>query len=147
MATVSTNIDIGEIIALGGDPSMPIDVIEVETWSTYEATITRIRAIVERDVIEVSGTAKRSPQDKYDPKVGMLLATSRAYYSLAQAVYKRVNGHVDHNDHIKQMRPQQLERSAIWHEKVIADKGMDTVMQDTAFRAAAHAEDTEDIRT
>lgn len=115
MATVSTNVDVDELSKLGADATMPSSIIEVDHIVTYEAAITRILAIIGEDLVEFTGTSKRAPTDKYNPDIGIMLSTGRAMERYAHAVLKRANGLVEHRDHIKQTRPEQLERSKRWH--------------------------------
>ena len=83
-------------------PTRNSDVVIIDTDHNiaHDVVIVTISAVVQGEMIECKGTAIRHPHDKFDADTGVLLATARAYESLAKKLHIRANGLVKHNDDV-----------------------------------------------
>lgn len=82
-----------------------------------DAAIATVSAIVEGQLVIATGSSRRSPEDKPDKRVAVLLAYGRAHESLGNKLNRRARGYVEHNDNIAKQRPEQIEKSVKWHEE------------------------------
>lgn len=132
--TTLTNVSRAEFLANGVDPDAMIEILEVNELVTRDASITRITAKIQNDIITVTGTARRSPGDKPNERIGVMLATGRAYAALAKRIERRARGLVEHCADIKEQRPGQRERSDKWRENVLRIASTDGNVQRAALR-------------
>lgn len=63
--------------------------------------------------IETTGAATRSPEDRYDPDVGALLATSRALARMAAKLERRARGEVKHQADMREYQKLQAQRESL----------------------------------
>lgn len=78
---------------------------------TKDLAIVRIFATIEGLQTEVTGSARRHPDDKANPKIASLLAHSRALESLSNKLAKRAQGAIKHAEDTIQIKAVQRRRT------------------------------------
>lgn len=71
------------------------------------ATVVKMWAQVDQEVIEVCGEALRHPEDKNDEELATLLANGRALEIMGKKLQKRARGLVKHNDDLAALKVRQ----------------------------------------
>lgn len=140
MTTIITNLSDEDITSFGIDPDSAIEILDVTTLVSDAAAITRIVAKIQNDLVEVTGTSRRSPTDKPNAKIGEMLATARAYKALGRNIERRANGLVEHVAQMREQRPEQIAKSQQWKRNILAVASNDDRVQRAAIAAARHAE-------
>jgi len=142
MTTIQTNLTDRQITMMGGDPNASVEILDVIQLVTDHASITEITAIVQRDLVKVTGTARRSPEDKPNRQIGQMLATARAYNALGRTVERRARGLVEHHADIKVQRPVQRLKSEIFKQRIAAVASADDNVQKAVIRQIREQEGT-----
>jgi len=89
-------------------------IADVQSLGTADAHIVKITAVIGADIVSVSGTSRRHPEDKPNAEIGELLAQARAYQALGNKIAKRARGLVAQQDHNKAIKPAQREARQRW---------------------------------
>jgi len=89
----------------------PIEILDIDSLCSRDACVVRLTVSVQGQITPVYGTSRRFPKDKPDAELAIMLATARAYESLAKKIKKRATGRVKHHDDMRAQRPFQIEKS------------------------------------
>jgi len=82
-----------------------------ETIHGNKVTVTRLDTYLDDEQITVVGEAVRHPEDKDDKELAALLSNARALDSLARKLDRRAQGLVKMNDHNKEYKKRQKEKT------------------------------------
>lgn len=74
--------------------------IGIDVITDRDATVASVRF----DDRIFTGSSKRNPRDKYDEEIGVELAVSRLFASIARHLARRANGAVKHADDMARER-------------------------------------------
>lgn len=140
MTTLMTNVSDAELLAMGAEPTENVQVLEITELVTRDASITRIVAKVQRDIIIATGTARRSPTDKPNDHIGAMLATARAYQALSKRIERRARGLVEHVADIAVQRPIQRKKSEQWKTSLMELASQDNRVQREVLRTLREKE-------